>query len=298
MRIFILFYLLSEISEGSFEVMFYRDGILQRSSLLDELPMVYHGFSSRAGGRSTLPHTYSLNLSRGLGDPDEVVRENLDIFARAVSCGTYGGEATVTAHQIHSAKLRTLTRDNAGEGFDRPSGEDGDGFVTCDSGVMPIARAADCVPILLGGVREDGSPAVAAVHAGWRGTVAGIAAVAVRRLCEEGCAPSTLRVAIGAHIGFCCYEVGDDFFDEVRTLCGVEFAERHVRLPGGGGKRHADLTSMNVELLLSTGLTEAQLDISPDCTMCLSDVYYSHRATHGNRGVHGGGICVGGLRVG
>ena len=71
--------------------MFYADGILRKSSLIDEIPGIFHGFSTRAGGKSVLPHTASLNLSHNLGDPAEVVRENLDIFARTVSDGAYGG---------------------------------------------------------------------------------------------------------------------------------------------------------------------------------------------------------------
>ncbi len=272
--------------------MFYADGILRKSSLIDEIPGIFHGFSTRMGGKSTLSHTASLNLSHNLGDPAEVVRENLDIFARTVSGGAYGGDATVTLHQIHSAKVRVLTRDNAGEGYSVPRGEDGDGFVTADAGVIPIARAADCVPILLAGLRADGRPVVSAVHAGWRGTVSGIAGEAVRRMLALDCELPTIRAAIGPHIGYCCYEVGADFFETVCGLCGAEFAKRHIRIPEGKTKHHANLTSMNEEILREAGVTAERIDISPDCTMCMSDVYYSHRATGGKRGVHGGGIGI------
>lgn len=272
--------------------MFYADGILRKSSLIDEIPGIFHGFSTRAGGKSVLPHTASLNLSHNLGDDAEIVRENLDIFARTVSDGMYGGESTVTLHQIHSAKVRVLTRDNAGEGYSVPRGEDGDGFVTAESGVIPIARAADCVPILLAGLRADGCPVVSAVHAGWRGTVAGIAAEAVRVMLSLGCELPTIRAAIGPHIGYCCYEVGADFHETVCRLRGTEFADRYITIPEGKTKHHADLTSMNAEILREAGILSGKIDISPDCTMCMSDVYYSHRATGGKRGVHGGGIGI------
>lgn len=272
--------------------MFYIDGILRKSSLLDEIPGIFHGFSTREGGKSTLPHTASMNLSHGLGDPEDIVRENFEIFARTISGGAYGGDATVTLHQIHSAKVRILTRENAGEGFSVPRGEDGDGFVTEQAGVIPIARTADCVPILLAGVKRDGQPVVSAVHAGWRGTVAGIAAEAVRKMCGVGCDISTIRAAIGPHIGFCCYEVGADFFETVCGLRGTDFAERHITIPEGKAKHHANLTSMNVEILVSAGVRPESIDVSPDCTMCMSDVYYSHRATGGKRGVLGAGIGI------
>lgn len=272
--------------------MFYADGILRKSSLIDEIPGIFHGFSTRMGGKSVLDHTASLNLSHGLGDPEEIVRENLDIFARTVSDGAYGGESTVTLHQIHSAKVRVLTRDNAGEGYSVPRGEDGDGFVTAESGVIPIARAADCVPVLLAGLRADGCPVVSAVHAGWRGTVSGIAGEAIRVMRSLGCELPTIRAAIGPHIGYCCYEVGADFYETVCGLCGAKFANRHITVPAGKEKHHANLTSMNTEILTESGILPEHIDVSPDCTMCMSDVYYSHRATAGKRGVHGAGIGI------
>ena len=110
--------------------MFYFSDHILRSTVLDEIPGICHGFSTRQGGVSTLPHTASLNLTRDLGDSDAVVEANLDIFARAVSEGQFDRSRAVTAHQIHSAKVRILDESNAGEGCSRESGEDCDGFVT------------------------------------------------------------------------------------------------------------------------------------------------------------------------
>lgn len=275
--------------------MFYKDGILIKSTLLDEIPGIFHGFSTRAGGASVQAHTATLNLSFGLGDTDEIVRENLEIFARAMSDGMYGASSVVMMPQIHSAVVRTVTSNDGGDGATRPSSESGDGFTSCSAGVIPVVRAADCVPILLAGTREDNTPVISAIHAGWRGTTLGISANAVSAMVSLGCVGSSIRVAIGAHIGFCCYEVGSDFYDSVRTLRGADFADRHIRqFTDKSGKiaLHADLTSMNVEILSEVGVSPDMIDISPDCTMCMPDVYYSHRATHGKRGVHGAGIGI------
>ena len=276
--------------------MFIQDGILRRSTLLSEVPGVLHGFSGRAGGVSTLEHTRSLNLTVDLGDPPEVVRRNTDIFCRAVSGGRFGAESGVKARQIHSAKIRPLNRTHAGEGAVRDAGEDCDGFVTDAPGVLPMIRTADCVPILFAGVKGDGRPVVAAVHAGWRGTAGGIAAKAVRSLADLGCSLSSIRCAIGPHIGFCCYEVGEDFVDAVEALCGSDFARRHIRIVPGSdpsSKPHADLTGMNRELLLLAGLGEDQIDVSPDCTMCSApERYFSHRRMKGKRGTQGAGIVI------
>lgn len=271
--------------------MFYERSFFACSTLLD-IPGTAHGFSSRRGGKSTLPHTATLNLSKELGDPDAVVCENFEIFARNLSNGAYGGGHTVTAHQIHSARVRILTSANAGEGCTKPCGEDGDGFVTDQAGVIPIVRTADCVPVLLAGQKPDGSPVVAAVHAGWRGTAAGICTEAVRTMLSLGCVLSDIRAAIGAHIGFCCYEVGEDFVDAVARVCGQDFATRHIRSVPDSTRLHADLTSMNLEMLTQAGVQRERIDVHPDCTMCMPEKYYSHRATGGKRGVMGAGICI------
>lgn len=269
--------------------MFYKSGILTRSSLLDTLG-VRHGFSTREGGVSENAQTGSMNLTKNIGDSDDVVRRNTDIFASAVSSGTLGGENTVTAHQIHSSKVRLVTRANAGEGYSTTAGEDCDGFVTSEADVMPVVRVADCVPVLLCGMREDGGLVAAAVHAGWRGTVAGICAEAVSLMCREGCTAESIIAAIGAHIGACCYEIGDDFLYSVENMRGADFAHRHIKPRNGA--LYADLGGMNMEILLSCGIRRGYIDLSPECTCCNPDIYHSHRASGGARGTMGAGIAI------
>jgi len=274
--------------------MFYLNDNILRSSVLDEVTGVSHGFSTRQGGVSTLPHTASLNLTRNLGDPDDVVDANLDIFARAVSGGRFDRSRAVIAHQIHSAKVRILDDSNAGEGCCRESGEDCDGFVTAAPGVIPIIRVADCVPILLAGLREDGSPVVSAVHAGWRGTVSGITAEAVAKMLSLGAVLHTIRAAVGPHIGLCCFEVGEDFVSAVTGIRGADFVSRHIipspkKIPG---KYHADLTGMNREILENSGILPGHIDICESCTMCDTETFYSHRGMNGTRGTMGAGITL------
>ena len=275
--------------------MFYLTDNILRSSVLDEIPGISHGFSTRHGGVSTLPHTASLTLTRNLGDSDDVVDANLDIFARAVSGGQLDRSRAVTARQIHSAKVRILDDSNAGEGCCRESGEDCDGFVTAVPDVMPIIRVADCVPVLLAGLRDDGSPVVSAVHAGWRGTVSGITAEAVSKMFSLGAGPHTIRAAIGPHIGLCCFEVGEDFLAAVTEIRGREFTARHcIPSPKGiPGKFHADPTGMNREILEDAGIPAEHIDVCASCTMCDTVNFYSHRGMNGVRGTMGAGICIG-----
>lgn len=268
--------------------MFYDDGVLVRSDMLD-LAGVTHAFSTRLGGVSTLPHTREMNLAPGHGDGDDVIRKNTDILVRLTTGEAFGAREAVVTSQIHSADVRILTEENCGEGVVRDAGVSCDGFVTDVRGVVPIVRTADCVPILLCGVKSDGSPVVSAVHAGWRGTVKGIAAEAVRVMCSLGAAPESIWAAIGPHIGFCCFEVGRDLYDTVSELRGEDFASRHIR---SVGTLHADLAEMNREILICAGVREENVDVSSECTFCNNDKYHSHRKTHGLRGAMGSLIAI------
>lgn len=268
--------------------MFYTDGILVKSTLLEDAD-ICHAFSTRLGGVSTHPDTASMNIAPGHGDSEETVLQNTDILVRKMSDGAFTAEDAVVTSQIHSAKIRVLTADNRGEGVIRAVGESCDGFVTDASGVVPIVRTADCVPILFVGKKSDGSPVVGAVHAGWRGTVSGIAAEAVKEMVSLGSELCTIKAAIGPHIDKCCFEVQRDFYDSVAEVRGEDFAKRHITDEDG---LHADLTSMNVEILLEVGVPRENIDVSGECTCCLNKKYHSHRKTHGKRGAMGSLIGI------
>ena len=268
---------------------FARDGILYRSDILDPACAV-HGFSTRAGGVSTAPAVASMNLALRDGDTEQNVLRNTEILARAVSHGVLGACDAVCAPQIHSARIRRVTAQNRGEGVVRAPGESGDGFLTDTPGVLLLVRHADCVPILFTARRGDASPLAAAVHAGWRGTVAGIAPAAVRLLCEMGASLPTVRAALGQAIHACCYEVGEDFRDAVRAARGAEFAARHIQ--ERAGRLFADVPGMNRTLLLECGLNEAQIDLSPCCTACAPHTFHSHRAGGGQRGAMAAAIAI------
>ena len=269
--------------------MFYRDGILEKSSYLDEADLC-HGFSTREGGVSSLSHTATMNVAEGHGDPHEVVRENIRILALAVSGNTLDEKSVVCAPQIHSAIIRSVTESDRGSGVILPHGGEGDGFITDVPGVLLMIRVADCVPILFSARRADGSPIVCATHAGWRGTVSGIAAEAIRRITGMGGHLPSIRCAIGQAIHSCCYQVGEDFYDAVKQAQGKSFAEEHIHRRDG--KLYADVPMMNRTILLSAGLTEEQIDISPACTACAPHLYHSHRASRGMRGAMGALIGI------
>lgn len=268
---------------------FYRDGILFKSTIL-ACPHVACGFSVREGGVSTLPHTKAMNVADGHGDPPETVVRNIGILARAVSGGRMDENSVVCAPQIHSAHIRTVTEADQGSGTIRPAGESCDGFLTDCPGVLLMIRVADCVPILFAAQRADGAPVVCAVHAGWRGTIAGIAGEAVRLLLRAGAEKHSIRCAVGQAIHSCCYAVGDDFYATVAEARGTAFARAHtVRR---GGQLYADIPGMNRTLLTEAGLQDGQIDVSPYCTACDPALFHSHRAGHGIRGAMGAMIGI------
>ena len=144
-----------------------------------------------------------------------------------------------------------------------------DALVAPAPGVIVGVRTADCVPLLM--VAPDQGWA-AAVHAGWRGTVAGIAAEAVRAAERAGVAAADLLVAVGPSIGPCCYEVSDQL--------GREFdkASLPVQWPDRGGKPHLDLRAANRTVLERSGVRPEAIQSVGPCTRCQSGVYHSFRA--------------------
>ena len=151
-----------------------------------------------------------------------------------------------------------------------------DGIVSDDDHVAVAVRVADCAPILLA---DPTRPAVAAVHAGWRGTMQGIAGVAVASLTREfGCRPEDLIAAIGPCLGPCCGEMGPEVVEMFRAAGHDE--ERIERWFEAGASRrpHFDLWRANREQLEGAGLRPDRIFTSGLCTRSHPDVFHSYRA--------------------
>lgn len=231
----------------------------------DSIP-VFHGFSTRFGGVSEVPHLAQMNLGKNLGDDPLAVEENYRRIADAIG---FDMNSIVFTNQIHSATVLNVGKADIGKTYDC------DGFVTNQRGVTLAVRSADCVPILF---YESKAQVIGAVHAGWRGTVDRIQQNCVKEMCLLGADPQNIQVAIGACIHKCCYKVGEDFYNTLCEKLGREMTDRHV-----SSKMYADLVGLNIELLGEVGVMD--ITASEDCTCCKSDLYFSHRATKGKRGV-------------
>ena len=238
-----------------------------------------HGFTTRAGGVSGGAFA-SLNLGGRWGDADAAVAENRRRVQRAA------GGAIAIATQVHGV---TVVRVGAGDDRSAIARVPADGLCT-DVVDAPVGvYVADCIPVLMADVRTG---AVAAVHAGWRGTVAGVVPAAVAGMAAAvGTRPGDLRVALGPAIGACCFEVGEEVVDAVGTV--VSDAVANGVVVRGKSKPHVDLKRLNVLLLERAGVPPAHVDAGPECTSCDRARFFSYRRDGGRTGQMMGFIAAG-----
>jgi YfiH family protein len=257
-----------------------------------------HGFSTRSGGKTTVyrPGDADLNLGFTNSDDPNHVTENRSLF---VSAATEGKEilGMVTLRQIHSSLIRRVTADDINKPLK------GDGLMTDRPGVLLGIQTADCIPVL---VADRKNRAVAAFHAGWRGTLARIVENGVGRMrVEFGSGPENLIASIGPGIGQCCYSVGDEVrqqFDSQFSYASELFREVYdsdpvkekypmlfltARAPGHselGPGMHLDLVEANRRQLLAAGLKKGSIFVTGQCTGCNTDRFFSHRIEKGFTG--------------
>lgn len=228
-----------------------------------------HGFSTRAGGVSAAPFD-SLNMGARWGDAVANVEENRQRLLRAV--GVAGPLHVV--RQVHGA---VVARVRAGDDPSAIARIEADALITDDPGVTLGVFVADCIPALIVDPRTG---SVAAAHAGWRGTLAGVLPAVVRALVDElGARPDDLRVVLGPAIGSCCFEVGAEVVAAFAgALGGVADAGVVVPSPRGvAGKWHVDLKAANRLLLERAGVAPDAIDATADCTSCDRARFFSYR---------------------
>lgn len=231
---------------------------------------VPHAFSTREGGISSAPFN-SLNLgnpqSSPVQDDQQHIKEN---YRRLQLSRGMNGMERCWVHQVHGGDVVFVRT-----GHEFSSGAKADALVGDDPARVLSVRVADCAPILL--ASEDGK-AVAAVHAGWRGVVAGVVSNAVRELHRMSNAP--LLAAIGPCISQCAFEVGPEVLDEFRRLFGSDAPIDS----NGEGKGHVDLRRAIELQLLAAGLTKERIDLTDRCSYRDAEEFYSHRRDRGVTG--------------
>jgi len=240
-----------------------------------------NAFATRIGGVSVLPHTAELNLAFGRGDSEVVVCNNLSVFADAVG---FEPRSVISVPQIHSANVVRVDSSHRGMGYYKRAPFECDGYVTTDKNVILGVKTADCVPILLSAKDENGEViAIAALHAGWRGTANAIAREGVKALADLGADPKRIFAAIGPHICKDRFEVGEECKNEFVRLLGEDILEL---IEQRGDKYFPDLGAINRKILCERGVLPENIDTSDACTYCDPSLFYSHRRMNGVRGTH------------
>jgi purine-nucleoside/S-methyl-5'-thioadenosine phosphorylase / adenosine deaminase len=227
-----------------------------------------NGFSTRLGGVSDMPSN-ALSLAGFNDDRAENILENRRRFLKL-----FPGEWSVAGcWQVHGADARVVNSIEEAKPAEDQLGDTiyCDVIVSNTPHVLAGVKTADCVPILMGDPVTGG---FAAIHAGWRGTLASAVLVGVQRLNEEyGSKPEDLRVAIGASAGPCCYEVGSEVIDAFNK----RFGDTGLFTSTRPGHAKVDLLKANTDQLISVGVLPGRIHVAPVCTMCRTDLFFSYR---------------------
>ena len=226
--------------------------------------------STRHGGVSPAPY-HSLNLGKNTADTLENVQEN-----RRRLCMESGFTPAQMAwsRQVHGTGVRYADTPGGAEGYDA--------LITDQRGILLAVSVADCTPVL---IYDTQNQAIAAVHAGWKGTAGGIVAQTLAEMRERfGTRAKDCVAYVGACISECSFEVGDEV--------AAQFDSPFKRFDRDRGKYFVDLKKANAAQLLSAGLPESGIEISPFCTYRDHTDFFSHRK---DGGVTGRGLGIIGL---
>jgi len=223
------------------------------------------GFSTRHGGVSTGAYD-SLNLGRSTDDAEANVQTNRQRFAQALG---FSADQMAIAGQVHGSTVRVVEAPGLYRGVDA--------LVTATPGLLLSMSAADCAAVLFADAEAQ---VVGACHAGWRGTVAEIAAKTIAQMIALGASAKRIQAYISPCISQANFEVGEEV--------AAHFAETFV--DRSRAKPHADIKGTLVTQLIQAGIPEAHIEVSPHCTYGEVADFFSYRAEHGITGRLMGGI--------
>lgn len=234
-----------------------------------------HAVFGRAGGVSPAPFD-SLNMSISTGDSLENVRENR---RRALAAAGVMAAAVATLWQVHGTEVVAVAA-QPGDPLTQA-----DALITNERSVTLFLRFADCVPILL---FDPVRRVTGIAHAGWRGTVAGMAQNVVRAMVAKyGCIAADILAGIGPAVGPARYEVGAEVADAARAAFPHESDILQVR----AGKTYLDLWTANAAALRSAGVSS--IEVAQLCTAENNNEFFSHRGDNGQSGRFGALIGMG-----
>ena len=212
----------------------------------------------------------ALNLAGFNEDTAENILENRRRFLKLFP-GTW---SLAGCWQMHGTDVRVVQSKAEAKPAEDSHGDTiyCDAIVSNATQVLAGVKTADCVPLLLG---DPHTGSFAAVHAGWRGTFAGVALYAIERMMKEyGVKPQDIQVAIGPAAAVCCYEVGAEVIDGFRER--FAYADELFN-PTREGHARIDLLKANQTQLVAAGIPASQIYTAPLCTMTRTDLFFSYR---------------------
>ena len=230
---------------------------------------VTHAVFTRRGGVSPAPWS-SLNVGGNVGDSPANLRENR---IRAFTALGRDPESVFDLWQVHGTRAVFAREPRPPDSHE----DQGDLIFTDNPKITLYMRFADCTPLLFADTHLG---VVGIAHAGWQGTVSGVATAAIKAMCEHyGSRPENIQAAIGPSIGVDHYEVGEEVIQQVRENFGEE---AESLLPRFGERRHFDMWAANRLQLERAGVT--QVESANICTACHLEDWFSHRAEKGKTG--------------
>ncbi len=224
---------------------------------------VTHCFTTRHSGVSSGNYA-TLNPGKTTMDSEENVAANRDLIEKAI--GYYPSESIDLEHgnKVYAIKNR---EDNNGKTI-------ADAVMTHLPNEPLVILYADCVPVF---ILDRKTPAIALVHAGWRGTAAKIVTNTIEAMkAEYGTDPQQCLAAIAPSIGKCCFEVDADVAQEFISAF-PDWKDLYISASNNSGKYHINLWDINKGLLLKSGLLSENISVAEKCTSCNSDLFYSYR---------------------
>lgn len=249
---------------------------------LERYTELLHCFTTRHGGVSEGSFK-SMNIGFSTGDNDENVKRNIEIMAKMLGIKT---EDIVETNQSHTNNIKYVTEEHKGMVFKESPFKNIDGIYTDKRNLALMSFHADCNSIFF---YDPVKKVIALAHAGWRGTLLNIAGVMVKALVKDfNCNVDDIITVIGPSLCSSCFEVDKDvadmFLGENKDY--KNFME--IKKP----KYHFNLWEMNKYLLMNEKIKESNIEISGICTKCNNDLFFSHRAQKGKRGLLAGVLMM------
>jgi polyphenol oxidase len=242
-----------------------------------ECPDLVVGFTTKNGGYSQKDFS-SLNFGLHVGDEEESVCKNKQKLSDLLHFPT---KNWVAAEQTHGINIKEIGKDECGRGsyLYHDSILDTDGFFTKEHGILLTLCFADCVPIFF---LDKVTKTIGVAHAGWKGTVHGIAKEMIEAWKRAHIDPKNILVAIGPSICEKCYNVDDFVIDFVQKI--LVDVEKKPYNQIQEGQYQLDLKQLNKLLLVQSGIAESNISITDYCSSCHENEFFSHRRDHGKTG--------------